>query len=67
MSLFRRTRLPSLPHSGDAHDPDELPGMPPRPQASPPLLRPRGAMVTEGPRDLAADPCGPPSEKEADS
>jgi len=61
MSLFRRTRLPSLLFSGDQCDPDELP---PRPQPTPRL---RGAMVTEGPRDVDADPCGPPPEKEATS
>jgi hypothetical protein len=51
VSLFRRSRLPSPPSAAE-----DMPPRPPEGRQQVPWLRPRGAWVSEGPRDPEADP-----------
>jgi hypothetical protein len=51
MSLFRRSRLPSPPPAAG-----DRPPRPPEGRQQTPSLRPRGAWVSEGPRDPEFDP-----------
>jgi hypothetical protein len=51
VTLFRRTKLPSRPPAAEA-----MPPRPPEGRQQAPWQRPKGACVSEGPRDPDFDP-----------